>query len=145
MAVTTTYAAKMDIIDCWSFGGFAVVHILAAVWPINPSTCFWKYFWLKSLVNSYTSQYQNAVLEAWNRRSSEILKFQEGSMSLGNMDVIKANHFFIGKGSSMILPVHFMRETGTFVYHLFIEQYLFALPLITWIINDGYHFIMRTV
>ena len=37
------------------------------------------------------------------------------------MDVREVNLFFIE-----ISPDHFVRETGTFIYHLFIEQYLFA-------------------
>ena len=38
-----------------------------------------------------------------------------------------------------------MRENETFIYHLFIEECLFILPLIAWIIRDGYHFIMSSV
>lgn len=80
------------------------------------------------------------MFEASNRCSGEISKFQESSKSLGNMDVREVNLFFIE-----ISPDHFVRETGTFIYHLFIEQYLFALLLIALTISDGYHFIMRTI
>ena len=103
-------------------------------------------FELQSLMNSYTSQDQNSMLEAWNRCSGEILKFQGKFNEFRKHGCEKSETFlywdkFINKLAPALrdLTSSFREGTGTFIYHLFIEKYLFAL----YVISDGYHFIMR--
>ena len=75
-------------------------------------------------MNGYTSQDRIQCLKQGTDALVKFRNFKKRSMSFAEMDVRKLNHFFIGTSSSMtkISPDHFMTETETFIYHLFIEK-----------------------
>ena len=75
-------------------------------------------------MNGYTSQDRIQCLKWGTDVLVKFQNFKKGSMSCAEMDVRKLNHLFIGASSSLtkISPDHFMTETETFIYHLFIEK-----------------------
>ena len=137
---------------------FAYVHFLAAVWPIHPSTCFWNVTYYSPFpagiyllkVNNRNTRTKCEICSKLTIKTPE----QRQSFTLcSSVSIVNLEHVIAGwimnsytsQNRIQCLKRGTMRENETFIYHLFIEECLFVLPLIAWIIRDGYHFIMSSV